>query len=40
MILAGDIGGTKTYLGLFDWKQDRVDPLREEKFWNVDFGSF
>ncbi|MFB3061967.1 MAG: glucokinase, partial [Candidatus Binatia bacterium] len=40
MILAGDIGGTKTYLGLFDWKQDRVDPIREEKFWNVDFKSF
>ena len=40
MILAGDIGGTKTYIGLFDWKDQRVDPSREEKFWNADFGSF
>ncbi len=40
MILAGDIGGTKTYLGLFDWHDTRVAPLREEKFWNADFESF
>ena len=40
MILAGDIGGTKTYLALFDWKQERVEPLREEKFFNADFESF
>jgi len=40
MILAGDIGGTKTYLALYDWKQDRVEPIREEKFFNVDFESF
>ena len=32
MILAGDVGGTKTYLGLFDWHDTRVAPLREEKF--------
>ncbi len=40
MIVAGDIGGTKTYLGLFDWQETRVAPIREEKFWNVDFESF
>ncbi len=40
MILAGDIGGTKTYLGLFDWHETRVKPIREEKFWNADFNSF
>ena len=40
MILAGDIGGTKTYLALYDWKQDRVEPTREEKFYNADFESF
>ncbi len=40
MILAGDIGGTKTYLALYDWKQDRVEPTREEKFFNADFESF
>ncbi len=39
MILAGDIGGTKTYLGLFDWHETRVEPIREEKFWNADFDS-
>ncbi len=40
MILAGDIGGTKTYLALYDWKEDRVEPAREEKFFNADFESF
>lgn len=40
MILAGDIGGTKTYLALYDWKQDRVEATREEKFYNADFESF
>ncbi len=40
MILAGDIGGTKTYLALYDWKEERVDPIREEKFYNADFESF
>ena len=40
MIVAGDIGGTKTYLGLFDWQETRVAPIREEKFWNTDFESF
>mgnify|MGYP003321150745 CR=1 FL=1 len=40
MILAGDIGGSKTYLALYDWKEDRVEPTREEKFYNSDFESF
>ena len=40
MILAGDIGGTKTYLGLFDWLDERVEPTKEERYWNADFESF
>ena len=39
MILAGDIGGTKTYLGLFEDTQTGVEAVREEKFWNADFTS-
>ena len=30
MIVAGDIGGTKTHIALFDWREDRVDPIRLE----------
>jgi len=37
MILAGDIGGTKTTLALFDWKTERVDPVREQKFASADY---
>ncbi len=40
MILAGDIGGTKTNLALFDWKTDRVEPEREQTFFSADFESF
>lgn len=40
MILAGDIGGTKTYLALFDWKTERVDPVRESMYWSGDYSSF
>ena len=40
MIVAGDIGGTKTHLALFDWKKDRVDPVRLELFYSVDYTSF
>ena len=32
MILAGDIGGTKTNLALYDWTTERVEPLRLESF--------
>ena len=39
MILAGDIGGTKTYLGLFESTQTGITPVREERFWNADFSS-
>ena len=39
MILAGDIGGTKTTLGLFDWKTERVAPARERTFASADFKS-
>ena len=39
MILAGDIGGTKILLALFDWKDQRVDPVREEVYWSADFNS-
>lgn len=40
MILAGDIGGTKVNLALYDWKNDRVDPEREATFASSDFESF
>ena len=39
MILAGDIGGTKTHLALFEWKTERVEPVREETFHSADFQS-
>lgn len=40
MILAGDIGATKTRLALFDWKQERVEPARQQTFISADFKSF
>ncbi|WP_455241322.1 glucokinase [Petrachloros mirabilis] len=39
MILAGDIGGTKTHLALFDWKTERVEPVRLETFHSADYAS-
>ncbi|HEU4684127.1 MAG TPA: glucokinase [Nitrospira sp.] len=39
MILAGDIGGTKTHLALFEWKQGRVDPIRAESFHSTDYAA-
>lgn len=39
MILAGDIGGTKTHLALFDWTTERVDPVRLETFHSADYKS-
>jgi glucokinase len=39
MILAGDIGGTKTLLALYDWKDQRVEPIRQESYWSEDYGS-
>lgn len=39
MILAGDIGGTKTHLALFDWNTERVEPTRLETFHSADYSS-
>jgi glucokinase len=39
MILAGDIGGTKTTLALFDWTIERVDAVREQTFANADYAA-
>ena len=39
MILAGDIGGTKTRLALYDWKDRRVDAIREEFYYSHDYES-
>src|SRR5262245_32161259 len=39
MIVAGDIGGTKTHLALFDWNKERVDPVRLETFHSADYTS-
>src|ERR1051325_10070519 len=40
MILAGDIGGTKTHLALFDWTAERVEPARQRTFQSSEFTSF
>ncbi len=37
MILAGDIGGTKTNLALYDWTTGRVEPVREDSFHSADY---
>jgi glucokinase len=37
MILAGDIGGTKTYLALFDENNHRLEKNRETRFENRNF---
>ena len=39
VILAGDIGGTKTNLALYDWNIERTDPVRLESFPSRDFTS-
>lgn len=39
MILAGDIGGTKTNLALFDWTNERTAPIRLESFPSSDYKS-
>jgi glucokinase len=39
MILAGDIGGTKTHLALFEWGMERVEPVREDTFHSADYQS-
>ena len=37
MILAGDIGGTKTNLALYDWTTERVEPVRADSFHSADY---
>lgn len=39
MILAGDIGGTKTVLGLFEWTTERVEATRTQSFVSADYQS-
>jgi glucokinase len=39
MILAGDIGGTKTNLALYEWTNERVDPVRVESFPSGEYKS-
>jgi glucokinase len=39
MILAGDIGATKTHLALYEWTTERIDPLRLETFHSADYAS-
>jgi glucokinase len=39
MILAADIGGTKSYIALFDWEKSLTIPIHEEKYFNADFDS-
>ncbi|BFU95076.1 MAG: Glucokinase [Nitrospira sp.] len=39
MILAGDIGGTKTHLALFEWKAERTEPIRTESFPSKEYAS-
>jgi glucokinase len=40
MILAGDVGGTKTVLGLFEESADRLTLFHQNRFLNADFTSF
>lgn len=39
MILAGDIGGTKTNLALYEWTVERTEPIRFESFHSGDYKS-
>lgn len=39
MILAGDIGGTKTNLALYEWTTERTEPIRLESFHSRDYTS-
>ncbi|MGE3155004.1 MAG: glucokinase [Nitrospiraceae bacterium] len=38
MILAGDIGGTKTHLALYEWTKSRVEPVHQQTFYSRDYG--
>jgi glucokinase len=37
VLLAGDIGGTKTLLGLFEWESSRPRPLVVRSFATLDY---
>jgi glucokinase len=37
MILAGDVGGTKVHLALYDFEGGRLKPIRDHKFPSKDF---
>lgn len=37
MILAGDIGGTKTNLALYEWTTDRSEPVHADSFHSADY---
>jgi glucokinase len=39
MILAGDIGGTKINLALYEWTTERTEPVRLESFHSADYKS-
>ncbi len=39
MILAGDVGGTKVHLALYDFKGGRLVPVRDQKFPAGEFAS-
>ena len=39
MILAGDVGGTKTHLALYEWTTERIDPCRMETYHSADYAS-
>jgi glucokinase len=39
MILAGDVGGTKVHLALYDFTNGRLHPIRDQKFPAHEFGS-
>ena len=40
MILAGDVGGTKCNLAIFDLVEDRLVPIQEATFPSRDFRTF
>ena len=39
MILAGDVGGTKVHLALYNFTEGRLEPVRDQKFPAHEFAS-
>ena len=39
MILAGDVGGTKVHLALYNFANGRLQPVRDQKFPAHEFAS-